>query len=111
MYVALGLTSASIFQMLRGSVVVFTAIFSVVFLKRKQHGFHWLGVALVLLGTAVVGAQSYVCGDGGASEASSSRAMVGNVLIIAAQVIVAVQMGASRGRARVCAIRGSARSA
>lgn len=77
---------------LRGSVVVFTAIFSVVFLKRKQYAYHWIGVGLVLIGTLIVGLQSYVCGDGGASSSSGGRAMVGNVLIIAAQVIVAVQM-------------------
>ena len=92
MYLGLGLTDASVFQMLRGSCVVFTAIFSVVFLKRKQYAFHWLGVGLVLVGTLIVGLQSYVCGSGGGSDSSSSRAMIGNVLIIAAQVIVAVQM-------------------
>lgn len=92
MYVGLSLTDASIFQMLRGSVVVFTAIFSVIFLKRKQYKFHWLGVGLVLVGTAVVGLQSLVCGGGSSSSSGGSRAMTGNILIIAAQVIVAVQM-------------------
>lgn len=89
----LQLTDASIFQMLRGSVVVFTAIFSVVFLKRKQYGFHWLGVVLVLIGAAIVGTQTYVCGAGSSTSTSNSRAMIGNGLIIMAQIIVAVQMG------------------
>jgi drug/metabolite transporter (DMT)-like permease len=90
----LQLTDASIFQMLRGSVVVFTAIFSVVFLKRKQYPFHWTGVVLVLAGAAIVGTQSYVCGAGSTTSTANSRAMIGNGLIIMAQVIVAVQMGA-----------------
>ena len=38
MYVGLSLTSSSMFQMLRGSVVIFTAIFSVLFLGRRQRG-------------------------------------------------------------------------
>ena len=97
MYVGLSLTSSSIFQMLRGSVVIFTATFSAVFLKKKQAGFKWVGVAFVMVGTAVVGASSFVssckdtcAGSGGAG--SDSKAMVGNVLIIVAQVIVATQM-------------------
>jgi hypothetical protein len=97
MYVGLSLTSSSIFQMLRGSVVIFTATFSVVFLKRKQKGYQWLGVAFVLVGTAVVGASSFVsaCKDscaGSAGDSGSSKAMVGNILIILAQIIVATQM-------------------
>lgn len=91
MYLGLSLTDASIFQMLRGSCVVFTAVFSVVFLKRKQYAYHWVGVGLVLAGTAVVGSQSFVCGSG-TGDSSSSRAMIGNGLIVFAQIIVAVQM-------------------
>ena len=97
MYVGLSLTSSSIFQMLRGSVVIFTATFSAVFLKKRQAGYKWLGVAFVLVGTAVVGASSFVsaCKDscaGASSGGGDSKAMIGNVLIIVAQVIVATQM-------------------
>jgi hypothetical protein len=95
MYVGLSLTSSSIFQMLRGSVVIFTAIFSAVFLKKPQAGYKWLGVAFVLAGTAVVGASSFVCKDSCSSSSggsADSKAMVGNVLIILAQIIVATQM-------------------
>jgi drug/metabolite transporter (DMT)-like permease len=92
MYVGLGLTDASIFQMLRGSVIVFTGIASVVFLKRKLRAQHWTGMALVVAGVGVVGAQSYICGGGGGSGGSGGNAMLGNILIIVAQVIVAAQM-------------------
>jgi len=30
--------------MLRGAVVIFTGIFSVLFLRRKQYIYHWLGM-------------------------------------------------------------------
>jgi drug/metabolite transporter (DMT)-like permease len=93
MYVGLSLTDASIFQMLRGSVVIFTGIFRVVFLKKKQHTHHWIGMALVMVGTAVVGTASKVCSAGDAANSSgASKAVLGNILIIVAQVIVAVQM-------------------
>jgi drug/metabolite transporter (DMT)-like permease len=95
MYLGLSLTSSSVFQMLRGSVVIFTAVFSVVFLKRTVKPYQWLGVCLVLVGTITVGLQSYVpsckSGDGG-SNTTDARAMTGNILIILAQIIVATQM-------------------
>ncbi len=93
MYVGLSLTDASIFQMLRGSVVIFTGVFSVVFLKRKLRFHHWFGMALVLIGTAAVGTASKVCpATGAGAAAAASKAALGNTLIIIAQIIVAVQM-------------------
>lgn len=94
MYVGLTLTDASIFQMLRGSIVVFTAILSVVFLKAR-YGIHkWIGIALVIVGTLTVGLSSFVCTKDGDSDGDSgtNKAMLGNFLIIIAQVIGAVQM-------------------
>lgn len=93
MYVGLSLTDASIFQMLRGSVVIFTGILSVIFLKRKLKIHHWVGMAFVMAGTAVVGTATLVCPAGGSSGSSDqSKALLGNTLIIVAQVIAAVQM-------------------
>ena len=99
MYVGLSLTDASIFQMLRGSVVIFTGIASVLFLKNKDGSrrrlgsYQWFGMALVLLGTAAVGTASYACPASGATAAAdASKALLGNSLILVAQVIVAAQM-------------------
>jgi len=88
MYVGLTLTHASVFQMLRGSVVIFTGVFSVVFLGRRLYGFHWLGMALVLIGTLIVGITSLSSSSGG----GASNPAVGNTLIVAAQLVVAAQM-------------------
>ena len=55
MYVGLNWTYASVFQMLRGAVIIFTGILSVIFLKRKLFLFHWVGMVVVLMGLALVG--------------------------------------------------------
>lgn len=44
------------FQMLRGTMVVFTGILTVTLLKRKLHYHHWLGIVLISAGAAIVGA-------------------------------------------------------
>jgi len=89
MYVGLNLTYASVFQMLRGSVVIFTGLLSVIFLKRKLYCFHWLGMLLVLSGLALVGVASVLDDDGGAG---APNPVVGDILVIAAQLVVAIQM-------------------
>lgn len=92
MYVGLTLTDASIFQMLRGSIIVFTAVLSVIFLKAR-YGLHkWIGIALVIVGTLTVGLASFACkkdGDSGADD-GNNKAMLGNALIIIAQVCLAL---------------------
>mmetsp|Transcript_30762 Transcript_30762/g.73912 ORF Transcript_30762/g.73912 Transcript_30762/m.73912 type:complete len:388 (-) Transcript_30762:352-1515(-) len=91
MYLGLTMTYASVFQMLRGSVVVFTGMLSVVVLRRTLLPFHWVGMLLVTAGAAVVGV-SALQDDGQSSEPKPSNPLLGNILIITAQVVVAVQM-------------------
>lgn len=116
MYIGLTLTKVSVFQMLRGSVVLFTGIFSVAFLRRKLWSYNWFGMFLVLAGTITVGLQSVLDGNNsngtvtpsnGTSHNGSSfllsnpltgtvveykYAALGDLMIVAAQIIVAVQM-------------------
>jgi uncharacterized membrane protein len=90
MYVGLALTTASSFQMLRGSVVIFTALFSVFFLGRKQYLFHWVGVVLVAIGSVLVGVAGII--SSGSSSSVYPNQNMGNLLIVLAQIIVASQM-------------------
>ena len=96
MYLGLTMTYASVFQMLRGSVVVFTGILSVLALKRKLQAHHWLGMALVCIGTLVVGSSSMLSFRHPDSSTPAvlqpSNPVLGNIIIVAAQIIVAVQM-------------------
>lgn len=70
-------------------MVVFTGILSVIFLKRKLKPYHWFSMLLVLAGAAIVGSATQVCKS---SDSGGSNPALGNALIVAAQVIVAVQM-------------------
>ena len=55
MYIGLTLTSASSFQMLRGSVIIFTGVLSRLILGHKLRWIRWFGILLVFLGLVVVG--------------------------------------------------------
>ena len=60
MYVALTMTNASSFQMLRGSILIFVGIMSVIFLKRKLEWFRWLGMGIILCGLVTVGVSDFL---------------------------------------------------
>ncbi|SCU86103.1 LADA_0D12288g1_1 [Lachancea dasiensis] len=55
MNLALILTPVSIYQMTRGGIVFFVALFSVVFLKRKVSRLEWASLAVIVMGVAIVG--------------------------------------------------------
>ena len=55
MFVGLTQCAASVYQMLRGAVVILCAILSVVFLKRKQYAHHIISIAMIVGGVVLVG--------------------------------------------------------
>jgi drug/metabolite transporter (DMT)-like permease len=109
-------TSASVFQMLRGSIIFFTAIFSVLFLNRKLQTFHWCGMGLTVVGVTMIGLSSIlgvtpkadVTAPGPSSSSAGeadddgyftsltssphSMVWVGNVLVVLSQLMSATQM-------------------
>ncbi|XP_076128793.1 solute carrier family 35 member F6 [Alosa pseudoharengus] len=91
MYVALNMTSASSFQMLRGAVIIFTGLLSVAFLGRKLQPSQWVGILLTILGLVLVGLADFIGKDHDSSH-KLSEVITGDLLIIMAQIIVAVQM-------------------
>ena len=54
-YIGLTLTYASSFQMLRGAVIIFTGLLSMVFLRKRLAVYRWIGIIFVIAGLAVVG--------------------------------------------------------
>ncbi|XP_061741743.1 solute carrier family 35 member F6 [Nerophis ophidion] len=91
MYVALSMTSASSFQMLRGAVIIFTGLLSVAFLRRRLLTSQWVGILTTILGLVIVGLADFLSGHQDDSH-KLSDVLTGDLLIILAQVIVSVQM-------------------
>ena len=118
MYVGLTLTTASTYQMLRGSVIIFTGVLSATYLRRKQWAHHWVAMLLVFAGVLTVGTASTAMaaadadssqgdgslgsggsggsGSGGSGQPASShargQALLGSVLVVASQLFTALQM-------------------
>jgi len=82
-------TYASIAQMLRGSIIVFSGILSVIFLKRKFYAYNWLGIGITTTGLLIVGVSSVIGESGGNS---TRQLLIGTLLIVAGQLANAVQM-------------------
>lgn len=89
--------SASVWQMLRGSMVIFSALFSKFFLKRELFLFHWIGVGTVVFALCVVALSALMQdadteASASTASASSSQEAIGIVLVVGAQVIQASQI-------------------
>lgn len=90
--------NVSIFQMLRGSMVIFSVIFSIIFLKRKIKGYEYFGVALTIIALLMIGtAGIYIPeykSEGSSDEdtKSSGQKIMGSLLIIASQAVQAGQI-------------------
>lgn len=90
MNVGLVYTPVSIYQMTRGAVVLFVAILSVLFLKRRIRRLEWIALILVSLGIAIVG---YSGSSKTSSEKNEDPAAVvfGISLVLGAVALQAVQ--------------------
>jgi drug/metabolite transporter (DMT)-like permease len=98
--------SASVWQMLRGSMIIYTAILSVIFLKRQLSRVHVVGLLVAFVGLSMVGVSAYL--DSNAPEFSqlfigtvlmdrfgdsdSSFALFGILLTVLSQLCSAVQV-------------------
>ncbi|XP_069702216.1 solute carrier family 35 member F6-like [Periplaneta americana] len=100
MYIGLTLTYASSFQMLRGAVIVFVGILTTIFLHRRLCLREWMGIFLVICGLALVGVSDLFAPSTveltnihvKSSNHSTGQIILGDLLIIGAQVIAATQM-------------------
>jgi len=85
--------AASVVQMTRGAIVIFTCLFSVAFLGRRQHGFHIAGVALVAIGITLVSLSTFINPAADATTTGPSTTMASKLfgisLCIFAQVFQA----------------------
>jgi len=91
-YFALNLTTASSFQMLRGSVMVFTALFSILFLKKRLDLMQWIGIFTVVAGLVVVGVSDLLFNKTPEGDHTSGEKVLGIGLIILAMIFTSWQV-------------------
>ncbi len=99
MNIGLMYTPVSIYQMTRGALILFVAVFSVIFLKSRISRIEWGSLFIVTLGVTLVGlAGSRSSGgeasgdaDSGSKNVSAILVVVGMFLILLAQVFTASQ--------------------
>ncbi|CAF1291902.1 unnamed protein product [Adineta steineri] len=91
-YFALNLTTASSFQMLRGSVMVFTAISSVLFLKRRLKLLEWCGIFVVVLGLVIVGLSDLLFDKTPQGNHTNGEKVIGIGLILLAMIFTSFQV-------------------
>ncbi|KAI8615113.1 hypothetical protein BC830DRAFT_1242235 [Chytriomyces sp. MP71] len=99
MNIGLLFVSASVYQMLRGSVVLFTGTFSTLFLGRKHPSYRWFALVTVFVGVSLVGASSifdhksvlHFLSSNPEEPVADTQAILGVVLVVLAQSLTATQ--------------------
>ncbi|CAH8432555.1 unnamed protein product [Schistosoma turkestanicum] len=81
---------ASIWQMLRGSLIVFAGILSVIFLKRRLRYFQWTGILITVFGLALVGSKSVFSKN--SVKTTTLQSVIGLTLVLAGSLTSAAQM-------------------
>lgn len=86
MFLGLVLSAPSIYQMVRGSIIIVVAVYSRVFLNKELYRHQGLGVALTIIGVTVVGVVSVLY------EAPSARnPLLGVILLLIGQLFTGGQ--------------------
>ena len=78
------MTAASVYQMMRGTIVIITALMAVIFLKAKQYRHHWLALLVLFIGVFLVGLSSLLFPD--TPHSGESTGALGIILIIIAML-------------------------
>ena len=85
--VFIGLTrvAASVYQMMRGLIVFYTALFSIAFLRRRLYRHHFTSLLFIVGGVAIVGVAPIVLDTSGEGSSTDSE-VFGIVLIVLSQL-------------------------
>eukprot|EP00033_Pygsuia_biforma_P001279 GCRY01001446.1.p1 GENE.GCRY01001446.1~~GCRY01001446.1.p1 ORF type:complete len:416 (+),score=89.56 GCRY01001446.1:71-1249(+) len=91
MYVSLLFLSSSVWQMTRGSIVIFTALIRVVWLRLRPRSYESLGVFVVVIALGIVGLAGVLSGEGVPDNVTVAEKFVALGLVLIAQLIQALQ--------------------
>ncbi|EAY19682.1 Integral membrane protein, putative [Trichomonas vaginalis G3] len=87
--------NVSVFQMLRGSMVIFSAILSIIFLKRHIHGYEWFAITTTIIALVMIGVAGVFIPSSESSSAppvSAGQKVLGCFLVILSQLVQAGQI-------------------
>jgi drug/metabolite transporter (DMT)-like permease len=84
MNIALTMVAASVYQMLRGMIIIITAGMSILFLKRKLYRHHWSSMGVIFLGVFMVGLAALLFPDEDKKDGETKA--LGLILLIVAQL-------------------------
>jgi drug/metabolite transporter (DMT)-like permease len=92
-YMGLLYVSASVWQILRGSMIVFSALISMLAIGKKLYSFHWFGIFTCVIGICCVGGANVLNTSGGHARGDNTvgDAWFGMGLVILGQVLIASQ--------------------
>eukprot|EP00929_Paragymnodinium_shiwhaense_P008582 TRINITY_DN11253_c0_g1_i1.p1 TRINITY_DN11253_c0_g1~~TRINITY_DN11253_c0_g1_i1.p1 ORF type:complete len:399 (+),score=107.25 TRINITY_DN11253_c0_g1_i1:84-1280(+) len=85
--------SASVWQMMRGSLLIFTSLLSVMMLKKKLYLYNWTAVLVCAVGLALIGVSAILDQkDDGNGSNGVQYALLGMGLTVLSQFFAATQM-------------------
>ena len=76
MNIALTQCAASIYQMIRGIIVLITAGMAMIFLKKKQYIHHFSALAVIFIGVFLVGLSSLIHPEEGTGSSTSALGII-----------------------------------
>jgi drug/metabolite transporter (DMT)-like permease len=88
MNIALTMVAASVYQMLRGMIIIITAGMSILFLKRKLYRHHWSSMAFIFIGVLLVGV-AYATKPKKPDQPEQETHVLGLVMLVVAQFFAA----------------------
>lgn len=89
MFVALTMCAASVYQMMRGIIVIITALMAMLFLGKKQYIHHWISLGSIVFGLALVGYAAISSSSSGSGESETKP--LGIILLLLSQCFAGTQ--------------------
>ena len=92
-FIALTLTTASSFEMLTGTNLIFVSILSRIFLKKSLAWYKWFAILVISIGVVVVGISDMKSEESkGTEDESTSNPVLGDIFVVIAMAFYACQL-------------------